>query len=357
MFFIVKLLTKCVFLQSMKRWYLYPFSLVYHLVTAIRNRLYDWGILKSTRFRIPLIGVGNLSVGGSGKSPMVMYLAELLSEYRRTGVLSRGYGRKTKGYYVVNYDSNYYMVGDEAMQLFQRFKNKFAIGVCENRVLGARRLISSMDLGVLILDDSYQHRAIKTGFNILLTDYNDPYFNDFVLPAGDLRESRRGAKRADIIILTKCPDVLTEEKKQFCISKINPTFKQKVFFSSINYDENIISKQKQIPVKNLDYYDVLLITGIANPSLMLQELSKYTKKIKHLRYRDHHSFSSQDIKNISNEYRKLGEYKLILTTEKDYVRLLGVEYFEDKLFYWPINIEINNKEEFNQVILDYVRKN
>lgn len=341
----------------MKRWYLYPLSLVYHLVTAIRNLFYDLGIFKSTRFRVPIIGVGNLSVGGSGKSPMVMYLAEFLSEYTRTGVLSRGYGRKTKGYYVANYESNYQMVGDEAMQLFQRFKNRFVIGVCEDRVVGAKKLILDMDLGVLILDDSYQHRAIKAGFNILLTDYNQPYFNDFILPAGDLRESRSGANRADIIMVTKCPEILTEEKKQQYIAKIKPKYNQKVFFSAIDYDENIISKYKSFPVRNLDYYEVLLITGIANPQPLLKELSKYTQKVKHLKFRDHHSFTQEDVKKISEEYRKMGEYKLILTTEKDYVRLIGFDYFSEKLFYWPINVEINNKEEFNQIILDYVRKN
>lgn len=341
----------------MKRWYLYPFSVVYHCITGLRNLFYDWGILKSTRFRVPIIGVGNLSVGGSGKSPMVMYLAELLHDDTRTGILSRGYGRKTKGYYVANYRSNYNIVGDEAMQLFQRFKNKFVIGVCENRVEGAKKLISDMDLGVLILDDSYQHRAISAGFNILLTDYHNPYFTDYILPAGDLRESRAGMKRADIIMVTKCPEILTEEKKQYFISKINPKKYQKVFFSSIDYDENIRSKYTDMSVKNLKYYEVLLITGIANPSLMLKELSKYTDKIKHLKFKDHHSFTDKDVQKIAEEYRKMGEYRIILTTEKDFVRLMDFDYLDEKLYYWPINVEINNKEEFNKIILDYVRKN
>ena len=154
----------------MKRWYLYPFSVAYDIVTGIRNTGYNLGFLKSTRFKTPIINVGNLSVGGSGKSPMVMYLAELLSKTYRTAVLSRGYGRVTKGYEVTNYDSNYKTVGDEAMQLFQRFKNKFVIGVCEDRVAGATKLIYDMDLEVLVLDDAYQHRAINAGFNILMTD-------------------------------------------------------------------------------------------------------------------------------------------------------------------------------------------
>ena len=154
----------------MKRWYFYPFSLIYDLITTCRNWLYDKGLFKSTKFQTPIIGVGNLSVGGSGKSPMVMYLMGLLLDDYEAGVLSRGYGRKTQGYYMVNYDSNFRMVGDEAMQLFQRFKNRIAIGVCENRVEGAERLIEEAGLQVLVLDDSYQHRAIQVGFNILLSD-------------------------------------------------------------------------------------------------------------------------------------------------------------------------------------------
>ncbi|MGL6039059.1 MAG: tetraacyldisaccharide 4'-kinase [Soonwooa sp.] len=341
----------------MKRWYLYPFSLGYHLGTSIRNRMFDWGLFSSKRFKTPIIGVGNLSVGGSGKSPMVMYLAAYLSKYYRTGVLSRGYGRRTKGYNVVNYESNYKTVGDEPMQLFERFKNRFVIGVCEDRVFGAKKLIEDMDLNVLVLDDSFQHRAIKPGLNILLTVYNDPYFKDFILPAGDLRESRCGAKRADIIMVTKCPDDLTEEKKQYYISRIKPQHYQKVFFSSIEYDENVMSIDKYMPVKNLDYYDVLLITGIANPTQIVKEVGKYSKKVKHLKYKDHHNFSDDDIKKIVAEYKKLGEYKMILTTEKDYVRLKTFDYLRDKIFYWPINVEIDNQEAFNQIINDYVRKN
>ena len=333
--------------------------MVYHFVTALRNRMYDWGFFSSTEFKTPMIGVGNLSVGGSGKSPMVMYLADYLAKNFRTGVLSRGYGRKTKGYGIVNYDSNFKMVGDEAMQLFERFKNRFVIGVCEDRVFGAKKIIEDMDLDVLLLDDSYQHRRIKPGFNILLTDYNDPYFKDFVLPAGNLRESRRGAKRADIIVVTKCPENLTEEKKQFYISRIKPRYYQKVFFSTINYDEEIFcfDPKLKLPDNNMSYYDILLITGIANPKTFVEEVKRYSSNVKHLRFKDHHSFTTEDISLIKKEYEKLGEYKLILTTEKDYVRLKGFDYLREKLYYWPINVEIDRAEEFNQIIQDYVRKN
>lgn len=341
----------------MKRWYLYPFSLGYHIGTSVRNSMYNLGMLKSTAFRTPIINVGNLSVGGSGKSPMVMYLAELLSRYYRTGVLSRGYGRLTKGYGITNYESNYKTVGDEAMQLFERFKNRFVIGVSEERVPGAQKMIEDMDLDVLILDDAYQHRAIKAGFNILMTDYNDPYFSDHLLPAGNLRESRSGASRAQIIMVSKCPPELTEEKKQYFISRIKPQRGQQVFFSSISYDEHVFSKEKSLPDNNLAYYDILLITGIANPKPLVEHLAKFSQRVKHLKFKDHHNFTDQDIKNIVAEYKKLGDYKLILTTEKDYVRLKTFDYLRDIVYYWPINVNIDRQEEFNQTILDYVRKN
>ncbi|ROI08304.1 tetraacyldisaccharide 4'-kinase [Chryseobacterium sp. H3056] len=341
----------------MKRWYLYPFSLGYHVATAARNTMYNWGISKSTAFKTPIINVGNLSVGGSGKSPMVMYLADLLSKHYKTGVLSRGYGRVTKGYGITNYDSNYKTVGDEAMQLFERFKNRFVIAVSEERVPGAKKVIKDMDLEVLILDDAYQHRAIKPGFNILMTDYEDPYFKDYLLPAGNLRESRSGARRAQIVMVSKSPENLTDEQKQYFISRINPQHGQKVFFSSIGYDEHVYSKTQMLPDNNLAYYDILLITGIANPKPLVKHLAKFSDRVKHLKFRDHHNFTDQDIKNILAEFKKLGEYKLILTTEKDYVRLKTFDYLRDLVFYWPINTTIDRKEEFNQTILNYVGKN
>lgn len=344
-------------LLFVKRWFLYPFSVVYRLVTGVRNVLYNIGLKKSTKFKTPIINVGNLSVGGSGKSPMVMYLADFLSKNYRTGVLSRGYGRVTKGYGITNYESNYKTVGDEAMQLFERFRNRFVIGVSEERVAGAKKIITDMDLDVLILDDAMQHRKIKAGFNILMTDYNDPYFKDYVLPAGDLRESRNGAKRANAIVVSKCPSNLTEEKKQYYISRIKPLKHQKVFFSKINYDETIshYDDLKCLPDNNLAYYDILLITGIANPRPLVEHLSKFSQKVKHLKFKDHHNFTEQDIKNIISEYKKLGEYKMILTTEKDYVRLKTFDYLKDLIYYWPINVEIDDKAAFDKMILDFVR--
>ncbi|NAW50838.1 tetraacyldisaccharide 4'-kinase [Elizabethkingia argentiflava] len=341
----------------MKRWYLYPFSLGYGLVIATRNLFFNVGLLRSKKFRTPIIGVGNLSVGGTGKSPVVMYLADILSKnQRRTGVLSRGYGRTSTGYKIVNYKSTYKMVGDEAMQLFERFKNRIVIGVCEDRAFGAKKIIDDMDLDVLLLDDSFQHRYIEPGMNILLTDYSDPFFKDYILPAGDLRESKYGYKRAHIILVTKCPSNLSEEKKQYYISRIKPQQDQKIFFSSIHYADNIRSKEEYLPLNNLHYYDILLITGIASSKHLLKELNKYSQRIKHIKFKDHHPFSDEDIAKIASEYKNLGEYKLILTTEKDFVRLKAFGYMQEKLYYWPINILIDKKNEFNQLILEYSSK-
>lgn len=342
----------------MKRWYLFPFSVLYSIGIRTRNAMYSLGFFTSTRFRTPIICVGNLSVGGSGKSPMVMYLAQMLSKIGRTGVLSRGYGRFTKGYGVVNYESTYKTVGDEAMQLFERFKNRFVIGVSEKRVPGAKKLIEDMDLDFLILDDAMQHRAIKAGFTIMMTEYSNPYFNDYLLPAGDLREPRSSAKRADIIVVSKCPPQLTDEQKKLYISKINPLSHQYIFFSSIEYKDQIINldNRKNLPDNNLRYYDILLITGIANPKPLEEHLKKFNPKYKHLVYKDHHHFTEKDIKKIITEYKKMGEYKMILTTEKDFVRLKLYESLKEHLYYWPIEMRIDQQDKFNQIIIDYVQK-
>jgi len=340
----------------MKRWYLLPFSPVYGFIIFIRNLFFNLRIISSKKFDIPVIGIGNLSVGGTGKSPMVMYLCGLLSKNKkRTGVLSRGYGRATKGYRLVNYDSTYKTVGDEAMQLFNRLRNSFSIAVCENRVFGATKLIKDMGLEVLILDDSYQHRYIKPSLNILLTEYDNPFFKDYLLPSGNLREPRIGRKRADIIIVTKCPDNLSDRRKRIFIRKIDPKRNQRIFFSSINYSSEINSMHENLSIKKLEESEILLITGIANPTPLLEELNKYTSKIKHLKFRDHHPFTESDIENIMNEYNRLGENRIMLTTEKDYVRLKIFNYLlEDCLYYLPINISIENYKDFDKFILEHI---
>lgn len=339
----------------MKRWYLYPISVIYHAVTALRNKAFGVGILSSQKMQIPTIGVGNLSVGGTGKSPVVMYLAQLLHKNKRTGVLSRGYGRSSKGFKLLNYSTRYEQVGDEAFQLFHRLKNKIVVVVCENRVIGARRMIKDLGVECLILDDNMQHRYLSVGFQIMLTEYKDPYFKDFVLPAGDLRESRHGVSRANIILITKCPNNLTEEKKVYYRNQINPNSGQHVFFSSIEYNEKLMSHDKFIPIQNLEYYEVLLITGIANPHYIYNQVAHYSQKIIHKKFGDHHNFTKENIENIIETYKKMGDYKLLLCTEKDYVRLKHIDFFKEKLYYWPIDIKIDCKKEFNDLILNYVK--
>lgn len=340
-----------------KRWYLLPFSLLYGIGVGLRNALYDLGIFRSVRFKTPIISVGNLSVGGSGKSPMVMHLVALLAENHRVGVLSRGYGRKTKGYRVVNYATEVFEVGDEAMQLFQRFKNRLSIAVSEKRVPGARRLIKNMALDVLILDDALQHRAIRPGLSILLTAYNDPYFQDYLLPAGNLRESRRGARRADLIVITKCPPHLSLEEQRRYAAQIPLKPGQRVFFSTVEYAEVLQSAETDriLPAGSLPFRPVLAVTGIANPLPFILKIREWNEQAQHLSFRDHHEFTPADIQKIKKARESLGENALIVTTEKDFMRLQGYTELRENLYYWPIRTKMLEGDNFDQIIKNYVR--
>lgn len=336
---------------------LLPFSGIYRLITGIRNTLYDWGLMRTTSFDLPIINVGNLSVGGTGKSPHVMYLVDLLKDEKMTCTLSRGYGRKTSGFRIANYDSKVYDIGDEPMQFFRRFKNRILISVCENRVLGVQNLLKHYYPQVIILDDAFQHRRIKAGFNILLTDYNKPYFEDYLLPAGDLRESRSGAERADIIIVTKCPDTIPAERYKQFTSKINLNANQQLFFSKIIYDDVLIGQNHEIHRHEWKNKNVILVTGIANPDGLVAFAEANFKNVLHLKYPDHHNFKDVEIDYIRKRFVETEGDKIILTTEKDYMRLFEEHSLNNDLFYLPIRIELNDKEKFNQTILEYVRKN
>ncbi len=334
---------------------LLPFSGIYWIITSIRNLFYDLGLMRTTSFDLPIINVGNLSVGGTGKSPHVMYLIELLKDQKMTCTLSRGYGRKTKGFRIANYDAKVYDIGDEPMQFFRRFKNKILISVCESRVLGVQNLLKHYYPEVIILDDAYQHRKIKAGFNILLTDYNHPYFKDYLLPGGDLRESRAGAKRADIIVVTKCPEFISEEEEKQIRAKVNASAKQQLFFSKIVYDQVLIGENHHIDQAEWKNKNIVLVTGIANPTSLLAFAEENFKTVKHLKYPDHHNFKDVEIDYIRKIFDETEGDKIIVTTEKDYMRLFEERSLNDDLFYLPIRIELNDKEKFNQTILDYVR--
>lgn len=341
-------------LMKYLRFLLFPFSIIYYFVTTVRNLFFDLEIFKQTSFKTPIIVVGNLSVGGTGKTPQIEYLIRLLKNSFKTSVLSRGYGRKTKDFVLLNDTHNAIEVGDEPIQYFKKF-NKIDVAVDVDRVAGVSKLIELKSPEIILLDDAFQHRKIKGSFYILLTKFNDLFTNDFLLPTGNLRESRRGAIRSDVIIITKCPENLNILQQEIIKRKFKK-FKKEVFFTTISYG-NILSSKNNITVEELKKYDVLLVTGIANPKPLLEFLSEKRVDIKHIKFSDHHNFSVSDIERIRREFVALkSTKKIILTTEKDYTRL------EDKLeniSYIEIETRFlqNQKENFDQKILSHIKQN
>ncbi|MFD0862634.1 tetraacyldisaccharide 4'-kinase [Sungkyunkwania multivorans] len=332
---------------------LWPFSIIYDLVTWLRNLLYDWGIFKSTAFDLPIICVGNLSVGGTGKTPMIEYLIALLDTDYHIATLSRGYGRKTKGYRLATEEDDATTVGDEPLQFFKKFK-EIDVAVAENRVIGIKKLIDKeTPPQVILLDDAFQHRRVKAGLNMMLTAYDDIFYKDLVLPAGSLRESKRGARRADVIVVTKCPENLSNTKQLLVASKIGLKTDQKLFFSTIAYSDDVLGIDTKKKLSTLKKKAVLLITGIAKPAPLLTHLEKEGISFKHLAFSDHHNFSEAEIEKI----RQLSKGKEILTTEKDFLRLhkklKGVS-----MYYLPISVSfLGDTAGFESLILEYVDTN
>lgn len=308
--------------MKLLRFLLFPFAILYDLITKIRNYCYSTGIFKSFEFNIPVIAVGNLSVGGTGKTPQIEFLVNLLTDNYRVAVLSRGYKRKTKEFQIVNNSHKAKDVGDEPLQLFKKFRKKITVAVDTNRANGIKQLLKTKHPPELVLlDDAFQHRKVKATLYILLTKYKDLYVNDFILPTGNLRESKKQAKRANIIVVTKCPGNISKKEQKAIIKKINPKKYQQVFFSSILYNEEL-QGNKKLTIKDLKNKKVLLITGIANPSSLVSYLLKNQVNYKHMVYPDHHNFTKNDIRKITNSFQKIkSEEKIILTTEKDYMRL------------------------------------
>ncbi len=335
---------------------LLPFSMIYGLIVFFRNMAFDSGLLKSKSYDFPVIAIGNLCVGGSGKTPHVEYLLRLLGQEKKTSVLSRGYGRKSKGFINVKPSSNAKIVGDEPLQIARKFPDS-KVAVCENRIDGISKL-SAEDAGVLILDDAFQHRYVKAGLNILLTKYENLYIDNYLLPSGNLRESKSQSKRADIIIITNSPKPLLPLDEYRLNEQIFPKSNQKLFFSSVYYLglKSVFSDEKiELKGKN-----VLLLTGIANSANIIDYISDKSKIIKHLEYPDHHTYRVKDIKNIIREWNSIeSTEKLILTTEKDAVKLqLFESKFEGvKMCYLPIEIKFQGKNNFNDLILNYVEEN
>jgi tetraacyldisaccharide 4'-kinase len=351
-------------LSGLLRILLLPFSLVYGGITWLRNTLYDTKIFKQTTFdETKTICVGNLCAGGSGKTPHTEYILKLLEKEFSVATLSRGYKRKTSGFFVVETDTKPDQCGDEPLQIKQKYPTAF-VAVDENRVKGVKKILTQKSADVIVLDDAFQHRKIKCGLNILLTEYDNLFCNDELLPAGRLRESKKGYLRADIVIVTKTPEYATPIDLKGVMKEINARPYQNLFFSYLKYGQayNLFDEKETINVPmHLFNCNVLLVTGIANPKPIFTYVKEYAEDVVHKAFPDHHHFSNEDIAQIKEAYNQIeNENKIIITTEKDATRLISFvdELKEVSIFVLPIEIDFKNKgEEFNHQIVKYVRAN
>ena len=334
------------FLLKSFRILLFPFSIIYGLIIISRNYLFNKKIIKSVSFSLPVIAVGNLSAGGTGKSPMVEYLITILKDKYKTATLSRGYKRTTKGYVLAHNKTTALEIGDEPMQFHQKFPET-AVAVGEERIVAIPQLLQDRpETEVIILDDAFQHRSVKPGLNILLTAYGDLFIHDFFLPTGNLRDQRSSYKRADLIVVTKCPIDLSDKERNDIKKQINPLPHQKIFFSAMQYGHpyHIITATE----KTIDLGDeILLVCGIANPAPLKDYLSQNAKICHPIFFSDHHIFTRDDIKKIKNKLNAIAaDKKMIITTSKDAVRLkkFNKELSELPLFVLPVQ----HKFLFNQ---------
>lgn len=333
--------------MKLLRYILFPIVPFYYLATWLRNKLYDLGVKSSSSFEVPVICVGNLSVGGTGKTPMIEYLIRLLKSDYKMATLSRGYKRKSKGFVLADKTTNADSIGDEPYQFHKKFPDVI-VSVDANRQNGIRKLLENEPKpDVILLDDAFQHRKVKAGFNVLLTSYDDLYTMDMVLPTGNLREPKTGAKRAEVIVVTKCPNSISEFKKQDIIKKLKPMNHQHVFFSSIKYSETIknsVEEKNLIEFKNTEF---TLVTGIANPKTLVDYLNATGFNFEHLKFKDHHEFSDMDIELLKKK-------KLIITTEKDFMRLEASFKNSNQIFYLAINTFVDKSNEFDKLITDFI---
>ena len=340
---------------------LLPIALLYHIVLSIRHKLYDWHILKSKRFEKPVICVGNLNLGGTGKTPHTEYLIRLLKNDYRVATLSRGYGRHTKGFKLAETSSTYNDLGDEPLLYFKKYPG-IQVAVDEDRVDGVTHLLWEQGVNVVLLDDAFQHRGISAGLNILLTEYQRLYTDDYLFPAGTLRDVRSAAKRADIIVISKAPKDLSEQEKQQITDKLNTSENQKVYFSYLEHAalQPLNEAAKAFSPEEAD--GAFAFCGIGNPKPFVEELKKRYHTVDFLPFGDHHAYKEKDMKAVLDWFEKLdGEKKIIVTTEKDAARLTNSPYlcqFErTPLYDLPVTVRFHEEEKFNEEILKYVREN
>ena len=313
------------------RFLLLPFAILYGLGVRLRHFLYDRGWLSSKRYHFPIVCVGNLAVGGTGKTPMVEYLVRLLGQ-EQVAILSRGYRRKTRGFILADDSATAMTLGDEPYQYHRKFP-RATVAVCESRQEGIERLLENPHFKYIILDDAFQHRKVQAGTNLLLTSYDKLYTQDFLLPVGSLRDIRSRAHKAQIIIVTKCPE-LTQTEQEKIIQQLKPLPSQKVYFTSIAYSDRVYSHEDSQALKDFIATPFTLVTGIANPTPLVDFLEKQGASFEHLAYSDHHHFSNRELELLRQKGR-------ILTTEKDYVRLEGAL---STLYYLPIETQFLNDQ-------------
>ena len=313
------------------RFLLLPFAILYGLGVRLRHFLYDRGWLSSKRYPFPILCVGNLAVGGTGKTPMVEYLVRLLGQ-EQVAILSRGYRRKTRGFFLADDSATAMTLGDEPYQYHRKFP-RATVAVCESRQEGIERLLENPHFKYIILDDAFQHRKVQAGTNLLLTSYDKLYTQDFLLPVGSLRDIRSRARKAQIIIVTKCPE-LTQTEQEKIIQQLKPLPSQKVYFTTIAYSDRVYSHEDSQALKDFIATPFTLVTGIANPTPLVDFLEKQGASFEHLAYSDHHHFSNRELEFLRQKER-------ILTTEKDYVPLEGAL---STLYYLPIETQFLNDQ-------------
>ena len=327
---------------------LFHFAVLYGFIIAIRNFLFDISVLKSYSFNLPIIAVGNLSVGGTGKTPQIEYLIRLLSEKYKIATLSRGYKRQSEGFILAQANSNARLLGDEPFQFFEKFPS-IQVAVDADRKNGIEQLLSLPEKPeVILLDDAFQHRKVKAGFYILLTSYGDLYSDDCMLPTGNLRETRSGAKRADLIVVTKCPFDLSLDKQNDIRKRLKLSVNQQLYFTFIAYDTFVYGEKQKVNINEIQSTVKVLVAGIAKPEPFFTYL-KNTNDVC-LSFPDHHNFTEKDILEIT----KTAQNNIIITTEKDYMRLKG-SLPNEQLFYLPIKSAfISESQNFDKTIINYV---
>jgi len=342
---------------------LFPFTILYGLAVGLRNLLYDLELLKSVKYNLPVISVGNLTVGGAGKTPHVEYLVELLKDYLNLATLSRGYKRKTKGFKFIQTQDSVLVSGDEPLQYKKKYP-EMVVAVSESRALGIPQIVKNYpETNVVLLDDAFQHRSIEPGLNILLTDYSNLYVDDLLLPAGRLREWRSAASRADVIIVSKCPFDANQINKEDIIRRINPNADQKVFFSYYQYGQPyyMYNPNYKIDLREID--SIVLVSAIAKLDYLMEYLDERVETVSNFKFEDHHIYTEHEVSLINQAHElNADQKKLILSTEKDATRLdLHRKYLRDKklpVYILPVKVAFHYQEgrTFDDYIKDFLLK-